>query len=285
MQSNENVEQIIRMLPEIRSIHNRSSNTYGFIEGIAEKIIKSEFQSGEIVSREFGPFGNITFPYVEMGAISSLDLFGLDELIIFSFYQANKKRYKNTLDIGANIGLHSIVMSRCGFNVICFEPDPKHIQILERNLKTNDCQNVEVIQGAISDHDGESEFIRVEGNTTGSHLAGAKAEPYGDLSKFKVKIFNISRFTSNADFMKLDVEGHEVVVLKAIPTEHWQHLDAIVEVGTEKNAEEIWSLFKNSNINLFSQKNGWELVADLEDIPVSYKEGSLFVSSKTEMPW
>src|SRR5437016_1885028 len=62
----------------------------------------------------FGPFGELTLPYRRMGAIDSIDLFGLDELIIFSFYWANRKRYRRTVDIGANIGVHSILMARCG---------------------------------------------------------------------------------------------------------------------------------------------------------------------------
>src|SRR5690349_11853642 len=71
----------------------------------------------------FGPFGPLALPYRRMGAIDSVDLFGLDELILFAFYWANRSRYRRSVDIGANIGLHSIVMARCGLAVRSFEPD------------------------------------------------------------------------------------------------------------------------------------------------------------------
>src|SRR5947207_6307227 len=123
----------------------------------------------------FGRFGALTLPYRRMGAIDSIDLFGLDELIIFAFYWANRARYRRSVDIGANIGLHSIVMARCGFAVRAFEPDPVHIEMLRANLALNGVSGVEVVEAAVSDRNGTTEFVRVKGNTTGSHLSGAKA--------------------------------------------------------------------------------------------------------------
>ena len=34
----------------------------------------------------------------------------------------------------------------------------------------------------------------------------------------------------------------------------------------------------------FSQKNNWDIADSLSDIPVSYKQGSLFVSKKDSLP-
>lgn len=106
-----------------------------------------------------------------MGAIDSLDLFGIDKLVIFAFYWSNSGRYKRTLDMGANIGLHSIMMSRCGFQVTCFEPDPHHFSLLTRNLSDNNINSVTAVNAAVSVKEGTMEFVRVLGNTTGSHLA------------------------------------------------------------------------------------------------------------------
>lgn len=38
-------------------------------------------------------------------------------------------------------------------------------------------------------------------------------------------------------------------------------------------------------VNLFSQKNSWKRVDRLDHVPFSFKEGSLFTSSKEEMLW
>jgi len=234
---------------------------------------------------QFGPFGALTLPYRRMGAIDSIDLFGLDELIIFAFYWANRTRYRRAIDIGANIGLHSILMAHCGFAVRTFEPDPVHVEILRANLKLNDIAAVDVVEAAVSDRDGETEFVRVKGNTTGSHLAGAKANPYGDLDRFSVAVRNFPDAVAGADFVKVDAEGHEVVILRSLPAERWQSLDAMVEVGTAENARALFQHFQSLPVSLFAQKIGWGRVVRLDDMPTSHREGSLFITAKAEMPW
>ena len=58
---------------------------------------------------------DLDFPYIEM-ELSILYIFWFRRIIIFSYYWANKSRYKKVADLGANIGLHSIIMDRCGFD-------------------------------------------------------------------------------------------------------------------------------------------------------------------------
>lgn len=245
----------------------------------------SDFRHVEPRPSLFGPFGQLTLPYTKMGAIDSLDLFGLDELIIFSFYWANRQRYRCALDIGANVGLHSILMSKCSFKVKAFEPDPIHYDLLQRNLQLNGTSNVVPYKAAISTHNGTMEFVRVKGNTTSSHLAGAKANPYGELERFPVEVKSFAEASVDADFVKIDAEGHEVAILRALPIENWARLDAIVEVGTPENAAAIFYHFRDAPVNLFSQKTGWQKIKAISDIPSSYREGSLFISSKSQMPW
>ncbi len=223
---------------------------------------------------------------MSMGQINSTHLFGLDELIIFSFYLKNKNRYKKVFDIGANIGLHSIVLAKTGFDVLSYEPDPWHFKILQENLKLNSIfSNVEARNMAISTHTGELEFIRVLGNTTGSHLAGAKKEPYGDLERFMVQVDSFKEILKDADLLKIDVEGHEGTLITSTCREDWVGTDAIVEIGTPENAKIVFEHMQAKGVNLFSQKNSWEKVLKLEDMPTSYKDGSLFISLKSLMPW
>lgn len=268
-------------------LHARDSSFYKLMEACSlDFISSSDFKKTEPVPVPFGPFGALIMPYQKMGAIDSLDLFGLDELILFSFYLANRERYKNTIDIGANLGLHSILMAKLGFTVTSYEPDDRHFDWLDERLKLNGVQDkVTPIKAAVSNENGMSEFIRVEGNTTGSHLAGAKSDPYGDLTKYMVEVKAASEVFKNTDFAKIDAEGHETVILKAVPADYWEKLEAVVEVGTAENAEEIYAYFADLGIGLFSQKTGWQKAANVSDIPTSYKEGSLFISARPEMSW
>ena len=129
------------------------------------------------------------------------------------------------------------------------------------------------------------EFIRVLGNTTASHLAGSKPNPYGDLERFPVKVEGFEPLIAWADLIKLDVEGHEKVVLLSTGLNHWLKTDALVEIENPGNAAAIYEHFTTLGVNLFSQKTSWQQVRSLDDMPTSYHEGTLFVTCRGEMPW
>jgi hypothetical protein len=149
----------------------------------------------------------------------------------------------------------------------------------------NQSANVTVFENAISDKPGTLEFIRVLGNTTGSHLAGAKLNPYGQLERFPVNVLSIESVMSNVDFIKLDAEGQEKLILLATDSNHWKTTDMILEVGSSENALGIFSHMNEIGVNLFSQKLNWNKVTSVEGMPNSYKEGSLFISAKSSMIW
>ncbi len=277
---------LVESLAETRSFHAATSSHYRFLNHLCRSVFRASTLTGaEPKPVAFEPFGSLTFPYQKMGAIDSIDLFGLDELIIFAFYWANRKRYGRAVDIGANLGLHSILMDRSGFSVTAFEPDPVHFALLNRNLKLNDAAHVTPLQAAVSDCDGTMEFVRVKGNTTGSHLAGAKANPYGELDRFDVEVRACVKALEGADFAKIDAEGHEVTILTAVPAARWTSLDAMIEVGTPENAHKLFEHFSGQPVRLFSQKTGWSRVIRESDVPTSHREGSLFITAKAEMPW
>jgi len=281
-----NTAPLIQSLIENPSQHSRDSSFYKTHEQeLLNMLENSDLNSSKSGHESFEPFGDLHFPYREMGAINTIHLFGLDELIIFSYYWANKSRYKNVADLGANIGLHSLIMDRCGFSINSFEPDPIHVGVFQENIVNNKSVNITINQKAISDKSETVDFIRVLGNTTGSHLAGAKEDPYGELETFSVETCDINEVLLNNDFVKMDIEGQEATAILSTKKDTWANVEMILEVGTEKNAKIIFEYLNEINVNMFSQKNGWNKVSDLADVPTSYKEGSLFLSVADEMSW
>src|SRR5882724_2509552 len=173
------LSDLIEELPALAAQHARTTEAYAQWESAAGAAVKAtRFNRLDGARDTLGSFGEIELPYYKMGAVDSLDLFGLDELIIFSFYWANRHRYRRAADIGANLGLHSILMGKCGWQVTAYEPDPNHAALLRRNLGLNGSTTVELVEAAVSDKPGTLEFVRVLGNTTSSHLAGAKQNAY-----------------------------------------------------------------------------------------------------------
>jgi len=281
-----NTAALIQSLIENPSQHSRDSSFYKTHEqDLLNMLENSDLIKGKSGNESFEPFGDLHFPYREMGAINTIHLFGLDELIIFSYYWANKSRYKNVADLGANIGLHSLIMDRCGFSINSFEPDPIHVGIFQENIANNKSVNITINQKAISDKSETVDFIRVLGNTTGSHLAGAKEDPYGELETFSVETCDINEVLLDNDFVKMDIEGQEATAILSTKKDTWANVEMILEVGTEKNAKIIFEYLNEINVNMFSQKTGWNKVSDLADVPTSYKQGSLFLSVADEMSW
>jgi FkbM family methyltransferase len=278
------LDQLFVELLENPGRHIPGTPTYDNWKKAARVGVEQRFAGADPASHPFGPFGSLSLPYFRMGAIDSLDLFGLDELIIFAFYHANRGRYHRVVDIGANLGLHSIILGKYGFSVKSFEPDPKHFSILQENLKANHIATAEPIQAAVSTRDGTAEFVRVLGNTTGSHLAGAKSS-YGDREFFPVTVRSVSPLFAWADLAKIDAEGHEKEILLAASAADLRHLDIIVEIGSEANARAVFEHFTALGVNMFAQKLGWAKAQSAADLPTSHREGSLFISAKPAMPW
>lgn len=278
------IEMLFDALLENVALHAPGTKVYGLLKELARQEIEKRFSGTEPIPAELGRLGEICLPYHGMGAVNSLDLFGLDELIILLFYWCNRGRYRRVVDIGANLGLHTIVLARCGFEVTAFEPDPVHFEILQKNVALNGVAGVDLRNAAVSVDSGEATFVRVLGNTTGSHLLGSK-DSYGEREYCIVKTEPARPLFAWADFLKIDAEGHERQILLATHGEDWEGTEAIVEVGNEGNARAIFDHFCALGVNLFAQQKGWQRVEKAEEMPTSHRQGSLFISRADSMPW
>jgi FkbM family methyltransferase len=125
------------------------------------------------------------------------------------------------LDIGANIGLFSILASKQAsgsVKVVAFEPNKELFPILNMNLQKNNCHNVYAINAAISSEDGEISFKKSPGHSGASHIV------LDDESGEESSILSISRnalvFLQNLSFkralIKIDTEGSELIILKEL---------------------------------------------------------------------
>ena len=283
----EMTHKFVEMMNEINNanrFHSRGSGWYEEYEQKA-KILANEYfsehaQHFAIISNLIG---DIRMPYFDMGNINSTHLFGLDELIIFTFYQNNTVKYKSVADIGANIGLHSIVLGKLGLDVISYEPDPLHFKQLSKNLELN-MLNFVPIKAAVSTQSGTANFTRVLGNTTSSHLTGSK-KPYGKLESFEVKLVNIRDIVGSVDLIKMDVEGHEADLITSIDFYELKSTDIILEIGNIKNAEKIFRHVNESGASIYSQKLNWKRAEKKEDLPTGHREGSVFITFQEDWKW
>lgn len=279
-----------RLLANLASAHGSHSRTTEFYQNLESSLLENIPIIHNPSSHDdllIGEIGTLKFPYFSMGNIDSAKLFGLDEIILFSFYNANRNRYKKTLDLGANIGLHTLIMKKLGFEVVSYEPDTIHLSQIDKVLKLNGFHSDGVRPKAISDKSGTVDYIRILGNTTGSHLLGSKDEVYGATEIISVEVDDILEVLNqgNFDFVKMDVEGHEAVLLNRIDAQSIATTDIMLEIGSEKNAREIFTILINKKIPAYAQKINWGMVEKLEDLPNHHTHGSLFLSMQGPPNW
>lgn len=283
----ENFTDLFSVISANSDHHSRTSPWYRLAaEELRERFLgprESAMVDGKPV--ELGEMGPIAFPWVEFGAINSSHLFGLDELILFSYYRVNRQKYRRFLDLGANIGLHSLVASRLGMEVTCVEPDPRHIEILRETMHSNGVEKYELLAGAATVARGSIVFTLVEGNTTGSHVKGAKTNPYGNLTEFEVEGFSVSELVAGRDLVKMDVEGLEADLLDSPLEAGFIGFDVVAEIGSDTAAQKIWKAFEGSGISIFSQKIGWQKVSKLSELPRHHSEGSVLLTPRNSMHW
>jgi FkbM family methyltransferase len=247
--------------------------------------IQELFSTG-VAEFEIDEFGLCKVLNIDFGSVRSKDLFGLDEIIIFSWYSKNKGRYNKVLDLGANIGVHSLMMKRAGFQVTAYEPDPLHAALFIKMMNLNELKEIDFRQCAVGDVEGHLEFTRVLGNTTGSHLSGAKKDPYGQLETIEVKVDSFRKIlTEGFDFVKMDVEGYEAKIIESLNQNDLKNTDIMMEIGSVTNAEAIFDKLGSIGVSAFSQKKNWREVTHVSELPSSYKEGSVFLSATKKMVW
>ena len=121
---------------------------------------------------------------------------------------------RNAIDIGANKGVYAELLSRLCGKVYAFEPNPKLYKMLVRSAATN----VKTYNMALSDKSGTAE-LRIPRNTGGGYSnQGASLSTYKVSDNFAVVTVEARPLDGmaleNIGFIKIDVEGFELSVLK-----------------------------------------------------------------------
>jgi FkbM family methyltransferase len=142
-------------------------------------------------------------------AINTDGVYEKQELdLLFSWLHNVDYDFSTTfVDIGANIGNHSLYFSRIFNKIISFEPNPRVFKLLKLNAELSN--NIECHELALSDKNG---VARISFNTT--NMGGASLNLTGQRS-VEVVTSKLDDFAINEKIgiIKIDVEGHELNVL------------------------------------------------------------------------
>ena len=125
------------------------------------------------------------------------------------------------LDIGANIGLFSILAEEKKCSTWAIEPTPDTYQRLRENLALNKLKSAQIFNYALSDKNGEAILnISENGMDAWNNISEMEQSEIG-FKKVTIKTVTLDYFiteqkipTEKPVFIKMDVEGWELNVLK-----------------------------------------------------------------------
>jgi len=125
----------------------------------------------------------------------------------------------NCLDIGANIGYHTLTMAKSKKvnYVYAFEPDPMNIYNLMLNLNLNLLHHkVEVYGCAITEKTGKTNLYKCDHNDGMHRIYPSQYCTKEYIEVDTRRIDNILKKNRKIDFVKLDIEGSEYGALKGM---------------------------------------------------------------------
>jgi FkbM family methyltransferase len=180
--------------------------------------------------------GKATVRYRLPGGVS-IDLYPEGEIAEFLAFQrlfeqtelalvsAFLKPGMKVVDVGANIGLYSILADKCvgpSGTVWGFEPSPESFVRLKKNLLLNDCRRVEPFRIALSDRADTAMHLKRDRGFGDAYRYLVTTSSTGQTSGEElesVPVTTLDRWArentiDRIDFLKVDIEGGEFHMLR-----------------------------------------------------------------------
>ncbi|MFH0889849.1 MAG: FkbM family methyltransferase [Candidatus Aenigmatarchaeota archaeon] len=147
--------------------------------------------------------------------ITDRELIG--EIIVLGAYNPEgfEIQQKDTvLDIGANIGIFSVMASKrtTGGIVYAFEPFEENFRMLQENATLNKAGNIVPCQMAVSGKTGRGK-LSVSSNTACHSFYGKNGEKKVVVETISLDDFVKRKKISSIEFLKMDCEGSEYDIL------------------------------------------------------------------------
>ena len=125
------------------------------------------------------------------------------------------------MDIGANVGHHSIFLSKFASQVLAFEPYPKVNMQFKQQIAHNNISNIQIFETGLSDRRETLNYYAPTGNNEGigsfdESSIGKGNTSYGKLELQEGDQVMASDSWKNIKLIKIDVEGFEKKVIKGL---------------------------------------------------------------------
>lgn len=153
------------------------------------------------------------------------------------------------VDIGAHYGFYSLVAgsSKNNVEIIAVEPIKENCAIIKKNFEENRFRNYSIHCNAASDAESLVEFNQANASDSSSFYQHPLAKL---LKKIKVKTVvpdNLLKNKKNIQVIKIDVEGHEIPVLRGLKNTLSKNKEAVLLIEFNLEAQRLAG-FKNNQM-------------------------------------
>jgi FkbM family methyltransferase len=189
------------------------------------------------------------------------------------------------IDVGANLGIYSILMGRRGAQVMAFEPSPRARQVLLSNVELNRVQHlVRVEDAALSDFSGEI-WLTTRFESSNHLVADPGAQSVTPVSVKRlddyVDVLGLDAIAS-LSYIKVDVEGYDLSVLRGA--------ESIIRLAQPTISIEVWD--GGNEIREWLQERGYSIFFydpghyDLWSVPADYRKQANFLAvQRAKINW
>lgn len=180
--------------------------------------------------------------------------------VIFDFI--DKTKIRTVVDVGANVGLFSLMVSDVlpKARVHAIEPVPSTYKALEKNTKQSAL--IKIHKLAIASKSGYMQMYFNEQNSLGSHFLWGTEVFSKQEHRLKIKVSTLDKFCKtnsikSIDLLKVDVETFENEVLRGAKETFQNTKYLLLEISVERNPNYT---FSEINSLLFSKKYNFQLI-------------------------
>lgn len=131
-----------------------------------------------------------------------------------SYYFKAKKENPLIIDCGSNIGISILYFKKLYPNarIISFEPFDRAFSILLENINNNNLQNITALNYGLSNHNGQGNLFFDPQKPTSLSMSFFEERIKGNSQVAKTICLS-SYIDQPVDFVKMDIEGAELVVI------------------------------------------------------------------------
>ncbi len=199
------------------------------------------------------------------------------------------KNCNSIFDIGANTGVYALVAKTINptAEVYAFEPIPAVYKALQKNIASNNF-NIKSYELGLSDYDGKAKIFLLHGvDFDYSVTVNKNLRTRSKVDEVSIDVQKLSTFIefnaiSKIDLMKLDVETHEVEVLKGMGIWLKQFKPTlIIEVLSDEIAEQLNEIFKDMDYLYFNIDDEKNSIRQTDKITKSYSWNFLLCTKLT----